>query len=63
MSNWFIRYYEKDFDSLLQAVKVIIIYGPRRVGKTELIKKFLGSQSGKIFGGTGDDMELKDVFS
>ncbi len=30
MSNWFIRYYEKDFDSLLQAGKVITIYGPRR---------------------------------
>jgi predicted AAA+ superfamily ATPase len=48
---------------MLQKGKVLVLYGPRRVGKTELINKLLGLQPGKIFRGTGDDMDLKEVFS
>ncbi|NCA86226.1 MAG: ATP-binding protein [Clostridia bacterium] len=63
MDRWFNRYYEKVFDDLLKQGKVLIIYGPRRVGKTALINKLLEQQSGKTFKGTGDDMELRDVFT
>ncbi|MBN2858159.1 MAG: ATP-binding protein [Candidatus Delongbacteria bacterium] len=58
----FIRYYEKDFDKYLKKGKVAVIYGPRRVGKTTLIEKYLESYSGKYYFGTGEDSDLKQVF-
>ncbi len=58
----FIRYYEKDFDKYLKKGKVTVIYGPRRVGKTTLIEKYLESFSGKYYLGTGEDSDLKQVF-
>lgn len=58
----FIRYYEKDFDKYLKSGKVTVIYGPRRVGKTTLIDKFIESYSGKYYLGTGEDSDLKQIF-
>lgn len=58
----FIRYYEKDFDKYLKSGKVTVIYGPRRVGKTTLIDKFIESYSGKYYFGTGEDSDLKQIF-
>jgi uncharacterized protein len=58
----FIRYYEKDFDKYLKNGKVTVIYGPRRVGKTTLIEKYLESYSGKYYFGTGEDSDLKQIF-
>ena len=34
---------------LLRAGKVVIIYGPRRVGKTTLIKKILENERNHLF--------------
>lgn len=58
----FIRCYEKDFDKYLKSGKVTVIYGPRRVGKTTLIDKFIESYSGKYYFGTGEDSDLKQIF-
>jgi predicted AAA+ superfamily ATPase len=37
--------------------------GPRRVGKTELIKKLISGFKGKVFSGTGDNLDLREVLS
>jgi uncharacterized protein len=58
----FMRYYEKDFNKYLKKGKVTVIYGPRRVGKTTLIEKYLESYSGKYYIGTGEDSDLKQIF-
>ena len=43
--------------------RVLIIYGPRRVGKTTLLKKYLTSQADKkVFYATGDDITLRRLF-
>lgn len=39
------------------------MFGPRRAGKTELIRKQLSNMPGKIFQGSGDDMELTELLS
>ncbi len=57
---WFTRYYENK-DSFLNKGKVSLLYGPRRAGKTELIKMQLRNFKGKLFEGTGDDIELRSV--
>jgi uncharacterized protein len=58
----FMRYYEKDLDKYLKKGKVTVIYGPRRVGKTTLIEKYLENYSGKYYFGTGEDHDLKQIF-
>jgi len=63
MMNWYNRYYEYE-DNLLDNLKksrVLIIYGPRRVGKTSLIKKAMKKYKGKYFFGAGEDLSLKEV--
>lgn len=61
--QWFNRVYENERDNLLEPGKVFVLTGPRRTGKTELIKHFLSSLSGNIYKGTGDDMRLREVLS
>jgi predicted AAA+ superfamily ATPase len=61
--HWINRYYQNIFPELVQEGKVLLIYGPRRSGKTELIKKFLSTFSGKVYTSSGDDMELRDLIS
>jgi uncharacterized protein len=61
--NWFVRHYESESENLIKSGKVLVLTGPRRVGKTELVKKLIGGFQGKIYTGTGDDMELKEVFA
>ncbi len=44
--------------------RVLIIYGPRRVGKTTLLKEYLATQSGKkVFFSTGDDIKIRELFA
>ncbi len=44
--------------------RALIIYGPRRVGKTTLLEQYLETQHNKkIFFATGDDFNLREVFS
>ena len=43
--------------------RVLIIYGPRRVGKTTLLKKYLETQTArKVHYATGDDVMLRELF-
>ncbi|MBL7111054.1 MAG: ATP-binding protein [Bacteroidales bacterium] len=61
--NWITRYYQQVFPELVQKGKVLIIYGPRRSGKTELIRKYLSDFTGKLYMGSGDDIELRELIS
>lgn len=62
---WYKRYLEFEGDNLQfsKKGKVFILYGPRRVGKTELIKKLLSNFEGKMYSGTGDSLELREILS
>lgn len=47
--------------------RALIIYGPRRVGKTTLLQSYLGDSATKeryprIFSSTGDDFTLRELF-
>lgn len=51
----------------LSPKRVLVIYGPRRVGKTTLLESFLDSESKmanapRIFSSTGDDFTLRALF-
>ena len=61
--NWIKRYYEQLFPDLAQKGKVLILYGPRRSGKTKLLNKILSDIPGKIYYGNGDDLDLRDLLS
>ncbi|MDP2335061.1 MAG: ATP-binding protein [Bacteroidota bacterium] len=62
-SAWYNRYLESHAESILKKGKVFVLYGPRRVGKTELIKKMISGFSGKTFTGTGDNQEVRELLS
>ncbi len=62
-AEWYERYLEPDGKNSLKKSKVFVLYGPRRSGKTELIKKILPQLSGKIYSGTGDNQELRELLS
>lgn len=47
----------------LEPKRILIIYGPRRVGKTTLLNEYIKTQSGKkIYFSTGDDIQLRKIF-
>lgn len=52
-----------DLDSLLKMGKVIVIYGPRRVGKTTLVSNYLKNTSLKYKLGSGDDLSIAEILS
>lgn len=60
---WYKRFLESQTESILKKGKVFVLYGPRRVGKTELIKKMLAGFSGKIYSGSGDNQEVRELLS
>src|SRR3989344_2307607 len=44
--------------------RALIIYGPRRVGKTTLLQKYLATQQGKkVLSVVGDDIRVQNVFA
>ncbi len=55
------RKYEQDMGNCVSAGKVLVIYGPRQVGKTTLVKSFTESTSGRRFSTTGEDAKTRDV--
>ena len=52
-----------DLDKILEAGKVLVIYGPRRVGKTTLVKNYLSTHIEKSRLLSGDDVGIRRVFS
>lgn len=61
--DWYDRYLEFQESNFLKKGKVSILYGPRRVGKTELIKKLISTQENNVYSGTGDNLELREILS
>lgn len=59
--EWITRLYEKTVPKLFTRGKVLILYGPRRAGKTCLVQKILSGMTGKIYAATGEDIDLREV--
>lgn len=55
------RYYFDKIEKYLKPNKVLVIYGPRQVGKTTLINEYLKGYSGKVYKSTGENTELRKV--
>lgn len=54
------RYY-KDLSELLQSGKVLIIYGPRRAGKTTLLQMLLKDSKTKYRIDSGDNIRIRNI--
>lgn len=49
--------------SVLEPKRVLVIYGPRRVGKTTLLNEYIKTQGDKkVYFSTGDDIQLRKIF-
>lgn len=51
-----------DLDKYLQPGKVLVIYGPRQVGKTTLIREYLQRTTWKYRLESGEDVRLQELF-
>jgi predicted AAA+ superfamily ATPase len=51
-----------EIDKYIKLNKVLVIYGPRQVGKTTLIKKYLHNIKGSAIYKTGDDLVFANDF-
>ncbi len=60
---WYKRFYEDLIENIIQPEKVLVIYGPRRVGKTSMINKYLDDYKGSIYTGAGEDLPLRELFN
>lgn len=54
---------EIDIENFIQIGKILIIYGPRQVGKTTLINTFLKQFTGKYRVYNGDSLTTQEIFS
>lgn len=54
---------EIDIEKIAEPQKVTVIYGPRRVGKTTLLKEYLNKSKKRYKLVTGDDIRVQEVFS
>lgn len=52
----------KNLQQYLSYKKVVILYGPRQVGKTTLLEEFLKTYHGTYRFDTGDDIVVRNVF-
>ncbi len=59
---WYNRIYETK-NAYLKKGKVNLMYGPRRVGKTSLIKQLLKDITKKVVIGDGEDNQLRKILS
>lgn len=57
---WYNRFYESK-DDYLKKDKVNLLYGPRRTGKTALIKHIFTNTDKRFFIGEGDDIQLRKI--
>jgi predicted AAA+ superfamily ATPase len=61
-NNMIPRIYD-NLDKYLKKGKVLVIFGPRQVGKTTLVKNFLAKTSLKYRYDTGEDFRIAEIFS
>jgi predicted AAA+ superfamily ATPase len=61
--DWITRNIEKHLDENILPGKVFILFGPRRVGKTTLLQKYVQKNFRNFFIGTGDDIEVRKVLA
>ncbi len=61
--NWIIRDIESQLDEFIVPGKVFLLYGPRRVGKTTLMAKYVHKNFKNYFIGTGDDIQVRKILS
>jgi uncharacterized protein len=59
-TKWIHRYYEEFFGKMLKKGKVLVIYGPRQVGKTSLVN-FMLKDEVNFFKGDGMDINLMEI--
>lgn len=52
-----------NLDKWLQKGKVVVIYGPRRVGKTTLVNKYLQKVKVKFLSDSGDNINTRKILS
>lgn len=55
------RFYSNKLENWIQPNKVLVLYGPRQVGKTTLIRSYLENYKGKLFQSTGEDAQLQQL--
>jgi uncharacterized protein len=55
------RWYSSKMHQLIRPGKVLVLYGPRRSGKTTLIQSFLSGYEKKVWYGSGDDKILQNI--
>ena len=55
------RFHQEKIRELVTPNKVVIIYGPRRVGKTTLAKNFVDSFDGRVYQSTGENTQLRTI--
>ncbi|MFH1867503.1 MAG: ATP-binding protein [Candidatus Omnitrophota bacterium] len=57
------QYHLKNIQNIIAPQKAIIIYGPRRCGKTTLLKKWLEGVAEKYILANGEDITIQDYLS
>lgn len=57
------RFYETKINGLLKKGKVLVVYGPRQVGKTTMIQKFITTFKGKVYSSSGENSDLYAILS
>ena len=60
--EWINRYYQHHFDKMVQAGKVLLIYGPRQVGKTSLVTRMITNYN-RVYTVDGNDVVIQNIFN
>lgn len=56
--------YKRTFDNLSDYImpgRILVLYGPRRVGKTFLLRRYLEKISDRVLYCTGEEQEIRDI--
>ena len=58
--NMIKRYYD-NLEVFIESQKVLVLYGPRQVGKTTLLEKFLSETNHKYKLDSGDNISIQHI--
>lgn len=53
---------KQKIEDVITPKRVLLIYGPRRVGKTTLLKKYIEVVKGSVLYTTGDDIDIRRIY-